>query len=150
MTEIPPEVILPLPNLQRSALRSLMNAAPPGYTLVALLDLVLTKGLAAVMKGRELPISEEMAERAQASLPSGKSKVVKVPRVAADYVGFSIEPHQQAALEALEGRFPLADEDELLRILLDVALRALPHDALARTRLDAATVTVQPSEGSPS
>ena len=72
------------------------------------------------------------------------------PRVAADYVGCSIDAQQRAALEELEGRFPLVDEDEVLRILLDTALRALPHDAIAQSRLNAIVFTDQVLEGNAS
>jgi len=144
---IPEQVTITLPTLQRSALQTLMDAAPPGYQLGELLELVLIKGIATLMKRRELPVSDSLAERAQASFPSGKSRVVKTPRVAADYVGFSIEAHQQVALDELEERFPLLDEDEVLRILLDAALRALPHDVVAQRRLNALVFVDQLLEG---
>ena len=138
MTEIPEQVTLHLHNLQRAALRSLLDNAPREYQLDDLLELVVIKGLASLVKDRELPgISEEIKEHARESLPRRRSTST-ASRVAADYVGFSIDPQQRAALEELEERFPLADEDELLRILLDVALRMLPHDDIAMRQLGGA------------
>ncbi len=147
MTDIPEQATISLPNLQRSALKSLLDNAPPNYQLDDLFDLVIIKGIAALVKGRELPDSSgEIYERSKASLPMC-NRVSKGRRVAADYVGCSIEIHQQTALEELEERFPLVDEDELLRILLDVALRALPHDVVAQRRLNALVFTDQLLDG---
>ena len=136
MTDIPEQAKIKLSNLQRSALKSLLAGAPANYSLHDLLELVLVKGIASLVKGRELPgLDEAIQEKSAASLPTC-NRISKRRRVAADYVGFQIEAHQRAALEELEDRFPLADEDELLRILLDVALRALPHDVVAQGRLN--------------
>jgi hypothetical protein len=147
MTDIPEQATINLPNLQRSALKSLLDNAPPHYQLDDLLELVIIKGIAALVKGRELPdISDEIHERAKASIPMG-NRASRGPRVAADYVGCSIDAHQRAALEELEGRFRLVDEDELLRVLLDVALRALPEDAIAQARLNAVVFTDELLEG---
>lgn len=137
MTDIPEQATIRLPNLQRSALKCLLDGAPPNYSLHELLELVLVKGIASLVKGGELPgLGEEIQEKSKASLPTC-NRISKRRRVAADYVGCSIEAHQRAALEELEDRFPLVAEDELLRILLDAGLRALPNDAIARERLDA-------------
>lgn len=147
MTDIPEQATIQLPNLQRSALKSLLDSAPPNYALHNLLELVVVKGIASLVKGRELPgLGEEILEKSKASLPRC-NRISKRRRVTADYVGCSIEAHQRAALEELEGRFPLVDEDELLRILLDVALRALPHDAVAQRRLNALVFADQALEG---
>lgn len=135
--DIPEQTTIKLPSLQRSALRSLLNAAPPDYRLDDLLELVVIKGIAALVKGRELPgISDDIREKADAPLPSG-SGGVKGERVSEDYVGFFITPDQDAALLEVEERFPLVDEDEVLRIVLDAGLRALPRDPVAQRRLDA-------------
>lgn len=147
MTDVPEQATINLPNLQRSALKSLLDNAPPNYQLDDLLELVLVKGIASLVKGRELPgLGEQIREKSKASLPTC-NRISKRRRVAADYVGCSIEIHQQTALEELEKRFPLVDEDELLRILLDVALRALPHDAIARARLNALVFSDERLEG---
>lgn len=132
MNAIPERATIKLPNLHRSALRSLLDAAPPNYHLDDLLELVIAKGIAALVKGRELPGSHEQAE--VATLPMGK-RATKGQRVAADFVGFHITADQQAALKELEERNPLVDDDEMGRILLDAGLRALPHDEIAQKRL---------------
>lgn len=129
--DIPEEATIKLHNLQRSALKSLLDDAPPDYRLDDLLDLVIIKGIAAIVNGRELP---EIHVQAEADLPTS-NRASRAQRVAVDYLGFSIEPHQQAALKELEERYPLVDDEELGRILLDAALRALPHDDLAQQRL---------------
>lgn len=147
MTDIPEQATIKLPSLQRSALKSLLDGAPPNYSLHDLLELVLVKGIASLVKGRELPgLGEEILEKSKASLPTC-NRISKRRRVAADYVGCSIEAHQRAALEELEDRFPLVDEDELLRILLDVALRALPDDVVAQRRLNALVFADQLLDG---
>jgi len=143
--EVPEQITIQLPNLHRSALKSLLNGTSPDYTLDDLLRLVISKGIASLVKAHELPdISEEIYEDAKVPLPSGSGGVQR-SRVAADYVGFHVTADQDAALTALEDRFPLVDEDELLRILLDAALRAFPHDPIAQARLDA--VGNWPAEG---
>lgn len=145
--DIPEQVTINLPNLHRSALKSLLDCASPNYSLHDLLELVLVKGIASLVKGRELPgLDEAIQEKSKASLPTC-NRISKRRRVAADYVGFRIEAHQRAALEELEARFPLVDEDELLRILLDVALRALPDDVVAQRRLNALVFADQLVEG---
>lgn len=145
---IPERVTIPFPNLQRAALKSLLEQAPSGYSLDDLLELVVIKGIAILVKGRELPgVGDEILEKSQASLPTCH-RISRGRRVAADYVGFSIDAHQRGALEEVEDHFPLVDEDELLRILLDVALRALPDDAIARSRLNAIAFTDQILQGS--
>lgn len=147
MTDIPEQATINLPNLRRSALKSLLDNAPPNYQLDDLLELVVIKGIAALLKGRELlGLGEEIEAKFEASLPAC-NRILRRRRVAADYVGCSIEAHQRAALEELEDRFPLVDEDELLRILLDVALRALPHDVVAQRRLNALVFTDQLLDG---
>lgn len=143
MTDIPEQATIKLPNLQRSALKSLLDSAPPNYSIHDLLELVLVKGIASLVKGRELPgLGEEIQEKSKESLPTC-DRASKLRRVSADYVGCAIEAHHLAALEELECRFPLVAEDELLRILLDVALRALPYDLVAQRRLNAVVFTAQ-------
>jgi hypothetical protein len=133
-----------LPNLQRSAIKSLLEAAGPDYTVSSLLELVLVKGLVAVLKGRPLPevpdITIRLEEQAEASIPVGRIDA-KHPRIASDYVGFSITAEQQAALEELEARYPFLGADEMGRILLDCAIRSLPTDDRAQRLLDAASAS---------
>lgn len=143
--DIPEQTTIKLPNLLRSALKSLLNGTPPDYSLDDLLLLVITKGIASLVKEHELRgISEEIHEKAEESLHKG-DRSSNGQRVAADYVGCHLTADQDAALTELEKRFPLAEEDELLRILLDAGLRALPDDPIARRRLDA--VGSWPAEG---
>src|SRR5689334_4153223 len=100
MTDIPEQATIKLPNLQRSALRSLLDRTRPDYSLDDLLQLVITKGIASLVSGREL---REIHVHAEAHLPTGNQASTR-QRVAADYVGFFIEPHQQTALKELEER----------------------------------------------
>lgn len=147
MTDIPELATIKLANLQRAALASLLKAVPPDYTLQDLLDLVLAKGLCIVLHGRALPPSPELEEQATASVPLGRESPSKGSRLAADFIGFQIDEEQQAALKELEERFPLVDDDEVGRILLDCALRALPHDDLAQRRLKASFVSLVAPQG---
>lgn len=141
MTDIPEQVTLPTSRLERSALRSLMANAPPGFTFDELLQLVLLKGLAALVRGRELPgISEEITQEAQARLPS-RTSPSNSQRVSHDYIGFFIEEHDDQALEELRTQHPFVDEDELCRIVFSAGLRAVPDDDAAQRSLTAAVWT---------
>jgi hypothetical protein len=143
--DIPEQITIQLPNLHRSALKSLLNGTSPDYSFDDLVQLVLTKGIASLVQGRSLPgISDKIHQDATTRMPSG-SGGLKAERVSADYVGFFVTANQNAALVELEDRFPLADEDEVLRILLDAGLRALAQDPTAQGRLDA--VGSWPTEG---
>lgn len=140
--DIPEQVSLSLDNLQRSALKSLMDHAPPGFTFDELLQLVLLKGLAALVRGRELPgIGEEIIQEAQADLPSGTRSPPNSLRVSHDYIGFFIEEHDDEALEELRTQHPFVDEDELCRIVFNAGLRAVPNDDVAQRSLTAAVWT---------
>lgn len=141
-SNIPEEVTIPLGNLQRSALRSLMDRAAPDYRFDELLQLVFIKGMAALVKDRELPgISEEIIQEAQTDLPSGRKTLSKHPRVVADYLGFAIQADEVEALDELVAQHPFVDEDELCRIVFSAGLRALPQDDAAQRGLTAAIWT---------
>lgn len=138
--DIPEQVTIPLGNLQRSTLKALMDKAPPGYQLDELLELVFMKGLATMVRGRELPgiSEEEILEAAMTDLPSGARSLSNSPRVSHDYLGFFIEAHHDQALQELAARHPFVDEDELCRIVFSAGVRALPDDDVAQRCLTAA------------
>jgi hypothetical protein len=142
MTDIPERVTIPLGKLQRSALRSLMDHAPPGYRFEELLELVLMKGLAALVKGRSIDAAhQEIVRQAEADLPSGTDGPSDGQRVSVDYLGFFIEADDDRALEALVAQHAFVDEDELCRIIFSAGLRAIQHDDVAQQCLTAAVWT---------
>jgi len=136
MTDIPEQVTLPIGNLQRSALKSLMDHAPHGYPFEELLQLVFVKGLASLVKGRRLERTHtEVLQRAEADLPQGTGGTSEAPRLSADYLGFFIEADAERALQELAAQHPFVDEDELSRIVFSAGLRALPNDDGAQRSL---------------
>lgn len=136
MTDIPEQVTIPLGNLQRAALKSLMDHAPPGFRFEELLELVLIKGVAALVKGRNLDAThQEIVREAEADLPTGTDGPSNGHRVSVDYVGFFIEADDDQALEELAAQHPFVDEDELSRVVFSAGLRALPNDDDAQRSL---------------
>lgn len=133
--EIPEQTTVRIPRVCRAAMSSLLKAVPPDYAVQDLLDLIVAKGLCQVLHGRELPPIPELEKQAKGSVPVGSESISKGKRVASDFIGFQIDETQQAALRELEDRYPLLDDEEMGRILLDCALRALPNDDLAQQRL---------------
>ncbi len=52
-------------------------------------------------------------------------------------ITISIHPHQVAALDELHDRYPHVDRAQLIRLILNVGLRALPSDESALLCLEA-------------
>src|SRR5580704_8312586 len=114
MKTIPEEVTIPLQDLQRSALRSLLDSGPAGMDLDELLQGVLITGLAQLLKGRPLAgIADGLEEKAQAFDAMGENSLEAGPRVAADFLGFRIDADQQAALDDLLATYSHLSEDEI-------------------------------------
>jgi len=147
MTSIPKDVTIPFDDLHRSALQSLMNGAPPNYELADLLQLVLTKGLQAMLVGRELPeVTRQSAERSEEPLPQDAYRP-RVPRGATDYIGFPLDREQASELDNLLITYSHLSEEEVCRILLDCGLRDVHRDPFVQELLAKTRTGTAPAEG---
>lgn len=148
MKTIPEEVTIPLQELLRSALRSLLDSGPAGMDLDELLQGVLITGLAQLLKGRPLAgIADGLEEKAQAFHAMGEKSLEASPRVAADFLGFSIDDGQQAALDDLLATYAHLTEEEVCRILLDCGLKNLHDDPFVQELLASTRPGSVPAEG---
>jgi hypothetical protein len=135
MTTIPKDITIPLGDLQRNAIRSLLQKAPTNYQLSDLFDLILAKGLSALLVCQDLPeVRRQLAERSERSIPEGIERH-SIPRVSSDYVGFPLDAEQDARLEELLKAHPHLSEEEVCRIVLDFGLRAMKTVPFAKTLL---------------
>jgi len=122
MTTIPKDIIIPIEDFQRAALKSLMEAAPPDYELTDLVQLILAKGLQTLLVGRDLPeVTRQLAEPPVEEGPAAG----RVPRVASNYIGFPVDVEQEIELNALLREHRHLCEEEVCRIVFDFGLHAV-------------------------
>jgi hypothetical protein len=144
MTTIPKEITIPLADFQRAALTSLM-AGIANSDVGEALQLVLAKGLRALLVGQDLPeVKRQLAQGGERDLPED-DHIFRSPRASANYLGFPIDSEREAQLDELLKEHPHLSEEEVCRIVFDFGLRAVQTSPFAR-RLLANTKPKSPSD----
>ena len=148
MPTISENITIHLDDLQRCALRSLLDSAPLGMDLDELLRGVLFSGLAQLLKGRALAGSADgLEEKAQAFHAMGERTLVASTRAVEDFLGFPFATDQQAALDDLLTTYSHLSEEEVCRILLDCGLRDVDRDPFAQALLAGTGAGMEPVAG---